>query len=96
MILHVTSRAAWLAAQHDGAYRGDTLATEGFIHCCLPRQLDHVLRSYFQGRTDLVVLEIDEAAVGPEIRWEGEIDRFPHIYGALNTDAVVAVREISE
>lgn len=96
MILHVTSRQTWLAAQKEGAYHGDTLATEGFIHCCLPRQLEHVLRSYFQGRVDLVLLEIDEALVGAEIRWEGELDRFPHIYGALNTDAVVSARTISE
>lgn len=95
MILHVTSTARWLEARAVGAYRGDTLATEGFIHCCLPRQLPHVLTSYFRGQLDLVAIEIDETRVQPEIRWEGDVDRFPHIYGPLNLDAVTGVTTVA-
>ena len=34
-ILHVTTPETWEQAQRQGKYRGDKLATEGFIHCCL-------------------------------------------------------------
>ena len=40
-----------------------------------------------------MLLCIDDARVRPEIRYEapseGSPDRFPHIYGPLNVDAVV-------
>ena len=39
-IFHITSEEAWNAV--DDSYRGDTLDTEGFIHCSKP---DQVLRS---------------------------------------------------
>lgn len=90
-ILHVTQRSAWQRALEDGCYQGDSLATEGFIHCCAPHQLDHVLTSYFQGQGGLVLLEIDEALVTEEIRYEGG---FPHVYGVLPVAAVVAVRDL--
>ncbi len=42
-ILHFTPREKWENSQTEGEYRGDTLATEGFIHCCLFRQLAGVV-----------------------------------------------------
>jgi uncharacterized protein (DUF952 family) len=30
-ILHITQKARWVRAADEGAYRGDTLGTEGFI-----------------------------------------------------------------
>jgi uncharacterized protein (DUF952 family) len=91
-ILHVTPRALWDNAQGEGEYRGDTLATQGFIHCCLPSQLAGVVARYFQGRTGLVVLRIDTEKIRPPLKWESPPDsdeRFPHVYGPLNLDAVV-------
>ena len=47
--------------------------------------------AFFRGRADLVLLAIDPAKIGPEIRYEGEADKFPHVYGPLNLDAVERV-----
>ena len=41
MILHICPRAAWTAAQAAGVYEGDTLATQGYIHCST-EELVHV------------------------------------------------------
>jgi uncharacterized protein (DUF952 family) len=41
-----------------------------------------------------VLLEIDEAALGAPVRdenLEGGSELFPHVYGALNLDAIVEV-----
>jgi len=90
-ILHITSKSDWMAALASGRYRADTLATQGFIHCSKPDQVIAVANALFCNRTDLVLLEIDEARVSSEIRYEnleGGSKLFPHIYGALNVDAV--------
>lgn len=90
-ILHITRREEWERALAEGIYRGDTLDTEGFIHCSTPVQLVDVANANFGGRTGLVVLCIEPDKVAPEIRYEesGHGGPFPHIYGALNVDAVV-------
>lgn len=45
----------------------------------------------YRGQANLILLEIDPLAVIPEIRYEGEADLFPHIYGPLNLSAVTRV-----
>ena len=48
----------------------------------------------FKGQRDLVLLYIDPHAVSAEIKYEappGSQEAFPHIYGPLNTDAVIKV-----
>jgi uncharacterized protein (DUF952 family) len=95
-IFHIASSEAWQQARDEGLYQGDTLESEGFIHCSLARQVVPVADARFRGRQGLVLLEIDAAQVRPEIRYEGaDGDLFPHIYGPLNTDAVVAVYDFS-
>ena len=91
VIFHITARADWDAAVDAGEYRAESLTSEGFIHCSLRRQVLLVANYIYQGRTGLVLLEIDPEAVSAEIRYEGETDLFPHIYGPLNPDAVMRV-----
>ncbi len=93
-LLHLTTPAAWEQAQRDGSYTADSLRTEGFIHCSDPHQVLAVANIRFTGRTDLILLWLDAARVAAPIRYEnleGGTDLFPHIYGALNLDAVIAV-----
>jgi prephenate dehydrogenase len=93
-IFHITTRAAWEEAAAAGRYTADSLQTEGFIHCSQADQVAWVANTRFRGRTDLVLLHVDEAAVGAEIRrenLEGGTTLFPHIYGPLPVSAVVDV-----
>jgi len=94
VILHITTPAAWEEAQAKGRYDADSLATEGFIHCSVPAQLDWVLDRHFKGRTGLIVLHVDVAKIPVEIRYEnleGGTQLFPHIYGPIPCAAVTAV-----
>ncbi len=98
MLLHITPAAQWQQAQQDGAYRAESLATEGFIHCSTIAQIDWVVDKFYKGQTNLRLLYIDPDKVEPEIRYEEVVgvpveNHFPHIYGALNLDAVVRVVE---
>ena len=93
LIYHITTAAHWSRAQSEGAYRGDTLETEGFIHTSLARQLLGVAHRFYRGRSGLVVLCIDPAKLRSELRYEAADigDHFPHVYGPLNIDAVIEV-----
>jgi uncharacterized protein (DUF952 family) len=94
LIIHLCPRQAWEEANKRGDYRADSLESEGFIHCSRPEQILQVANHYYQGLPDIVLLWIDPPKVKPEIRWEqsGE-DIFPHIYGPLNLEAVVGVKD---
>ncbi len=95
MIFHITSRRPLAAAQAAGVYRGDTLDTEGFLHASRREQVIRVANALFRGQGGQVLLCIESARVRPEIREEpggpGSQERFPHVYGPLNVDAVVDV-----
>jgi len=94
IIYHLTGRAEW-EGRSPGEYRAESLAQEGFLHCSRDEdQLLAVANRLFAGRTDLLVLDVEterlHAPVKHEASRSGEI--YPHIYGPLNTDAVVRVR----
>jgi len=93
IILHITQKQQWEQASKIGIYRGDTLDTEGFIHCSTPKQVIPVANRFFLHQQGLVILFIDSDSVEAEIRYElaEKQEKFPHIYGALNTSAVLKV-----
>ena len=93
LIYHITAASNWAAAQAQGSYTADSLASEGFIHCSKKEQTIHTANRYYTGQHGLLLLAIDPARVKPEIRFEnltGGSELFPHIYGPLNLDAVAA------
>jgi uncharacterized protein (DUF952 family) len=56
--------------------------------------VESVANAVYGDRSDLVLLRIDREKVQAEVRdenLEGGGDRFPHIYGPLNLDAVMSV-----
>lgn len=98
-ILHFCARDAWQAAQEIGEYRGDTLTTEGFIHCSTADQVHLPANALVRGRADILLLEIDPERLMWPLRWEPgdpadpESMKFPHVYGPISLDAVVGVHE---
>jgi uncharacterized protein (DUF952 family) len=103
LILHITSKQEWLEAQQRGEYVAPSLQTEGFIHCSTDKQVVHVANAFYHGQGNLVLLVIDESKLTSELKWEppagppaagiSVTDTFPHIYGAINLDAVVSVTD---
>lgn len=109
MIYHITSRAAWHAAENRGCYSAPSLTREGFIHCSSRNQILSVANDFYRHVPDLLLLCIDENRLSAKLRWEAPAhpdsgaavsvstnNRFPHIYGILNLDAVTAAIEFSE
>lgn len=98
-IMHITQRAAWERAQKEGSYRTGSLDNEGYIHCSTQNQILRVANLIYKGVPGLVLLVIDESRVKPTVKYESPAthikEQFPHIYGALNLDAVVRVIDFS-
>jgi uncharacterized protein (DUF952 family) len=96
IVAHITARTDWEKAQMAGAYEGDTLETEGFIHLCMPYQLLDIAKRNYDRQEGLVVMVIDTERVRSPLRYEpADGDHYPHLYGPLNMDAVLQVIDFS-
>jgi uncharacterized protein (DUF952 family) len=97
-ILHIIPIGQWEAAQAAGTYRGDTLDAEGFIHFSTAAQVVRVADARFRGHPGLALLVVETDRLAAPLRYEAPFEGamadaglFPHLYGPLNLDAVVAV-----
>jgi uncharacterized protein (DUF952 family) len=91
-IFHITERSLFAAALETGAYESDSLKTEGFVHCSTREQILRTAARFFGGRSGLVILCIDAARLGMQLRYEtAHGEAFPHCYSAVPLDAIVAV-----
>ncbi len=91
IIYKICERAEWHAAERAGIYRGsDVDVRDGFIHFSAAAQVGGTAAKHFAGQTDLALIAVDAAALGPALKWErsrgGEL--FPHLYAALPLEAV--------
>lgn len=96
MLLHIATTADW-DARSDAHYRPAGLAAEGFVHCCDRSQLTGVIDRYYRGRDDLILLHLDPAGLIADVIWEdstGSGERFPHVYGPIDSAAVVGASPV--
>ena len=99
IIYHVTTDAEWKSALEKGAYEASSLQSEGFIHCSEDRQVAGVLERYFKGKKGLVKLVIDTDKLVSKLVYDwspSTADTFPHIYGAINTGAVIEIVQLPD
>ena len=65
---------------------------DGYIHLSTRDQLTETVDRHFAGQAELWVAAVDLAALGDSVRWEesrgGAL--FPHIYGAMPLETVIA------
>ena len=91
LIYHIVLPERWKSLDPDAPYEAESLATEGFIHCSYASQLEGVLKRYYSGTANVLILGIDtEELTSPlveEPSTNSEI--YPHIYGPVNRDAIV-------
>ena len=97
MIYHVITGPDWQNALQQGFYEATSLEKEGFMHCSLQEQVKGVLERYYNNQHDLLLLHIDETKLTAELKYElapSVNEQFPHIFGVLNLEAVVAAEKI--
>jgi uncharacterized protein (DUF952 family) len=99
-IYHIVLEKNWQPGQ---PYRAESLSREGFIHLSRIDQVLGVANAFYTGQRGLVLLEVDVDRLTSELRWEAPVhpstpahgtplpeDLFPHLYGPLNPEAVLA------
>ncbi len=99
-IFHLALPGDWAAAFATGEYRvstrGATLDEVGFIHCSTQDQVAPTAQRFYGDLTELVVLTVDTDRVAAPVVAEppnpASDELFPHIYGPLPVDAIVATR----
>jgi uncharacterized protein (DUF952 family) len=81
------------ALERDGEFAGSAAdLADGYIHLSTAGQLTATVDKHYAGQGDLHVAAVDLEAQGPSLGWEPSRggDLFPHLYGVLRLDTVVA------
>jgi uncharacterized protein (DUF952 family) len=98
VIFKIAHAAEWAAAERDGAFAGSEKdRADGFLHFSTAPQLAETLRRYYAGANDLLLIAVEESALGAALKYEHAVSRgedFPHLYRALPVSAVTWVRTI--
>jgi uncharacterized protein (DUF952 family) len=85
------------ALERDGSFAGAPVdVQDGYIHLSTAAQLQETIDKHFAGQSGLWLAAVDLEALGDAVKWEpsrgGQL--FPHFYGALPLDAVIAYSEL--
>lgn len=81
------------ALEADGRFAGAPVdLADGYIHMSTAAQLDETVAKHFAGKDDLHIVAVDLSVLGEALAWEASRGGalFPHLYGALTLDAVIA------
>jgi uncharacterized protein (DUF952 family) len=97
-LYHLVTGPEWVGHRIRGTVEPASLDDEGFVHCSWGRQVAATVARHFDGVTDLLVLELDPAALeGAELVEEdtaGAGQDFPHVYGPVPLAAVRSVARL--
>ncbi|MDJ0662675.1 MAG: DUF952 domain-containing protein [Crocosphaera sp.] len=104
IIFHITTSETWKKAKLNQEYKCDSLDTEGFIHCSTQSQILTIANTFYKQYDQIILLEINPDKLLAELKWEAPVhpksnvkhnideqEKFPHIYGVINLDAVEKV-----
>ena len=94
MIYKICPVSIWREAEWQGSFSGYGIDQgDGFIHFSTAVQLRETAARHFAGEDGLVLVAVDDTALGRALKWEPARDGslFPHLYSDL---ALAAVRWI--
>jgi uncharacterized protein (DUF952 family) len=88
---HLVPVDIWRNARNLPYYTPEAYEADGFIHCTngIDEVIDVGNRYYTGDPRSFALLVLDVPRIKPEVRYDDPERVFPHIYGALNTDAVL-------
>lgn len=86
LVYKILRRPEWDAFHAAGTTAGAPIdLVDGYIHLSTAAQVAQTAARHFATESDLVLLALDDAALGPALKWEpsrgGQL--FPHLYRPL-------------
>lgn len=94
IIYHLVRKKFYARQSKNAVYLSKLFLQEGFIHCT--RRADEMARVanrfYKPERGPHIYLYIETKKVKAKIHYDDAARQYPHIYGGLNHDAIVAIR----
>lgn len=97
LVYKICSRALWNEATVDGIFPGAPVdIADGYIHFSTAAQVRETARRHFSGQDDLVLIAVEEAALGPALRYEAARGGalFPHLYGPWRVETAAWVEPL--
>ncbi len=94
MIYHIASPGHWQQQAGMATYTHPSLEKEGYIHASTLQQVVPSWQKHFDTQAGLLLLVIDPLLTGSEVKFEqgvNTVQLFPHIYGPINQQAIIAV-----
>ncbi len=94
---HLVPRQVWNRARRAATYTPGAFEMDGFIHCT--NGLDELIRVanmfYKDQPGEYLALALHIPAIESDVRYDDPDEVYPHIYGPLNTSAVVGVFKVT-
>jgi uncharacterized protein (DUF952 family) len=97
LIYKICPQALWAEAEQAGVFAGAPVdLADGYIHFSTAAQASDTAAKHFSGQGDLLLVAVDEQALGDALRYEPSRggDLFPHLYGPLPLAAVRWVKPL--
>ena len=97
LIYKICPEESWRAAEAAGRFEGAPVdRADGYVHFSTGAQVRATAARHFSGRPGLVLVAVDPAALGSDLKWEPSRggDLFPHLYAALPMSAVRRVEPL--
>ena len=97
MIFKIVDAKAYDEARKRGQFIGAEIdLKDGYIHFSTAEQVIETAQRHFLGRENLLLLAVDDAALGADLKWEpsrgGQL--FPHLYAPLTMAQVQWVKSL--
>lgn len=95
IIYHLVPTQFYDRQRKNAVYLPKPFAQDGFIHCTGDaNEMAHVANLFYkQERGPHVYLYIDTKKVKAKVQYDDAAKKYPHIYGGLNHDAIVAIKQ---
>lgn len=94
MILHCMKKVTWQERKDKECWGKRNIEAGGCIHCSTVEYFWRVAPNFSDVQEELVLVCIDESKLKAEVRYEDDDHygrAYPHVYGLINNDAVIAV-----
>lgn len=92
LIYKIFRRPEWDALHETGETLGAPIdLADGYIHFSTAEQVAETASKHFTEESDLVLVAVDPAPLGADLKWEPSRDEalFPHLYRPLRMTDVV-------